>query len=127
VPDNRLKPPRVLLGNLEPMVRLGMSGVLEQDGVEVVVDDEQPATIVAQAERLRPDAVVLRLDDAETLVLGELVRAAAPNAKLILWALNEDEMQVFDPGSSVPRLIRSSVSQALRSELMPRQGRREGE
>jgi DNA-binding NarL/FixJ family response regulator len=120
-------PPRVLLGNLEPMVRVGMAGVLERDGVEVVANEDQPATIVAEAERLRPDVVVLRLDHAETLVLGEQVRAVAPNTKVILWALDEAEMQIFDPGSSTPRLIRSSVSEALRRELTPHQGPTERE
>jgi DNA-binding NarL/FixJ family response regulator len=125
--SDRANAPRVLLGNLEPMVRLGMSEALEQNGVEVLVDDEQPATLVAQAQRLRPDAVVLRLDDAETVELGERVRAVAPDTKLILWTRDEDEMHVFDPGSSTPRLIRNSVSEALHSELTPRRKPKEGE
>lgn len=120
-------PYRVLLGDLEPMVRVGISGILERSGVQIVTDDGQPMTVAAQAARLRPDAVVLRLDATETLTLQAQVRAAAPDAKLILWALKEDEMQVFDPGSSTPRLIRSGVPEALRTELTLRQARTEGE
>ena len=121
--SERANAPRVLLGNLEPMVRLGMCEVLKQHGAEVLADDEKPATLVAQAERLRPDAVVLRLDDAETEELGEQVRAVAPDAKVILWTRDENEMHVFDPGSSTPRLIRNSVSEALRNELaLPKEG-----
>jgi hypothetical protein len=109
-------PPCVLLGNLEPMVRLGMSDVLAPDGIEVVAA-QQSASIVAVAERLRPTAVVLALDDVSAGELGEQVRTAAPQTKVILWARDEQEMQVFDPGSSMPRLIRSSLPEALRSEL----------
>jgi DNA-binding NarL/FixJ family response regulator len=120
-------PIRVLLGNLEPMVRLGITGILEQSGAELVTDDGRQSTVAEQAGRLRPDAVVLGLDDAETLTLREQVREAAPDAKLILWALKEDEMQVFDPGSSTPRLIRTAVPEALRSELTLRHEETEGE
>lgn len=108
--------PQVLLGNLEPMVRLGMSGILTSDGVDVV-SENGAASIVAVAERLRPFAVVLDLDDVTAMELGERVRAAAPQTKVIFWARDEQEMRVFDPGTSTPRLIRSSVPEALRSEL----------
>jgi DNA-binding NarL/FixJ family response regulator len=118
--------PRVLLGNLEPMVRVGMSGILSSDGVDVVAEDH-PASIVAQAERLRPDAVVLDLDDLSAVEVGARVRAAAPQTKVIFWARDEDEMHIFDPGSSEPRLITSAVSDALRSELKSRDARMEGE
>jgi hypothetical protein len=40
---------------------------------------------------------------------------------VILWARDEMEMQVFDPGSSAPRLIHASVSDALLRELGTRQ------
>jgi DNA-binding NarL/FixJ family response regulator len=120
-------PPRVLLGNLDPIVRLGMTGVFEQDGIVVVGSEEQPAMIVAEAKRLRPDIIVLPLDSTGTLILGRQVRAAAPDAKVILWARDEDEMQVLDPGSSTPRLIHSLLPEALRRELTTRHGQRERE
>ena len=119
---------RVLLGNLEPMVRLGMRRVFEDDdGVEVVVaEDGQPADVVARAKRLHPDAVVLGLEAGESRELGEQVRSAAPGTKVILWARDEDEMEVFDPGSSAPRTIRTSVSGALIREVGAEQPREEG-
>ena len=103
------------------MVRLGMSRVLADGGVEVVMDEGQPDTLVAEARRLRPDAVVLALDGSTSGALREEVRAAAPRAKVILWARDETEMHVFDPGSSAPRLIHTAVSDALLSELSARQ------
>jgi DNA-binding NarL/FixJ family response regulator len=113
----------VLLGNLEPMVRLGMTGLVEGTAVEFVIGEGTPAKVVAQAQELHPDIVVLRLDDAGTLVLSSEVRAVAPDAKLILWARDEDEMQVFDPGSTTPRRIRSALVEALRGELTSPTGR----
>ena len=52
----------VLLGNLEPVVRLGMIRVLEDGGLEVVGSDDRPDALVEQARRLQPDAIVLGLD-----------------------------------------------------------------
>lgn len=119
---------RVLLGNLEPIVQLGMSRVFQDDdGLEVVVsEDGQPSNVVAHAKRLHPDAVVLGLEAGESRELGEQVRTAAPGTKVILWARDEDEMEVFDPGSSSPRRIRTSVSGALRREVGAEQPREEG-
>ena len=118
---------RVLLGNLEPMVRLGMSRVFEDDeGVELVVCEDDQPDVVADARRLHPDAVVLGLDRNDSRELGEQVRSAAPGTKVILWARDEDEMEVLDPGSSAPRRIRTSVSGALIREVGAEQPREEG-
>lgn len=120
------KRPCVLLGNLEPMVRLGMSRVLEGEGVDVVAEEGPPPDVVAHVKRLHPDTVVLGMDGGTSRELGEQVRAAAPDTKVILWARDETEMEVFDPGSSAPRRIRSAVSGALRSEVGAGKPRREG-
>ena len=119
--------PRVLLGNLDPMIRLGMHRVLSDEGVEVVNEEGQAADVVAHAQRLHPDAVVLGLDGGEARELGEKVREAAPDTKVILWARDETQMEVFDPGSSAPRRIRTAVPGALRSEVGAGQTSREGE
>ena len=110
-------PPRALIGNLEPVARLGMIRVLEDGGLEVVGDDEPPDALVEQARLLQPDAIVLGFDHDGTRELGDRVRDAAPGAKLILWPRDEAEMQVFDPGSSAPRRIAASASDALIREL----------
>lgn len=120
------KRPCVLLGNLEPLVRLGMSRVLGDDGVDVVAEEGQAADVVAHVMRLHPDTVVLGLDGSGGRELGERVRAVAPDTKVILWMRDETEMEVFDPGSSSPRRIRTSVSGALRSEVGTGPSRGEG-
>jgi DNA-binding NarL/FixJ family response regulator len=108
---------RALIGNLEPVARLGMTRVLEDEGLEVVGDDELPDAFVEQARILQPDAIVLGLERSSLTDLGDRVRIAAPGAKLILWPRDEAEMQVFDPGSTSPRRIPASASEALIREL----------
>jgi DNA-binding NarL/FixJ family response regulator len=114
-PTRRL---RVLLGNLEPMMRVGVSRALAGE-VEVVAEDSSPQAIVAHAQRLRPDAVVLDLSARGSRELGEDVRAVAPQAKVILLANDESRMEILGPDGSEPRRIDTAVSDALLSELRP--------
>lgn len=109
--------PRVLLGNLEPMVRLGMSRVLEEQGVEVIGEEERPRALVLTAGRLRPDVVVLDYWHADSRELSGRVRAASPGTKVILWARDEEIMEVLDPGRSAPRRFFDAVPDELSSEL----------
>ncbi len=108
---------RALLGNLGPVATLGMTRVLEDGGLEVVGEDDKPDALVERARALQPDAIVLGFELDGTDDLGDRVRDAAPGAKLILWPRDESEMQVFDPGSSAPRRIPASASDALLREL----------
>jgi DNA-binding NarL/FixJ family response regulator len=112
-----MEPPRVLLGKLEPIVRLGMIDVLEEDGVEVIGEEERPQALILMAGRLRPDAVVLDLLDRSSRDLCERVRTASPETKVILWARDEDELEVLDPGSTTPRRFFTAVPEELRNEL----------
>jgi DNA-binding NarL/FixJ family response regulator len=109
-------PPRVLLGNREPVVRLGMSAVLEEEGIEVIGAEARPGPLVLLAGRLHPDAVVLDLDASREL--AERVRAACPAATLVFWARDEDVMEVVGPGPAEPRRVREPNPEELRSELM---------
>jgi DNA-binding NarL/FixJ family response regulator len=107
----------VLLGNLEPMTRVGMRKWLADGGIEIVAEVDGPTAIVAESRRLVPDAVVLGLDEGAGRALGEQVRAAAPEVTVILWARDETEMEVFEPGSAAPRRVATAVPDALLSEL----------
>jgi DNA-binding NarL/FixJ family response regulator len=109
--------PRVLLGNLEPLVRLGMIDVLSEDGLELIGEEQRPAGLVLMAGRLRPDVVVLDLLERSSRELSERVRMASPDTKVILWARDEDAMEVLDPGATTPRRIFDAVPEELRSEL----------
>lgn len=110
--------PRVLLGPLEPMVALGMTTVLEEDGVEVIGEEERPQALVLMAGRLRPDAVVLDLGQATSRELGDRVRLACPETTVIFWARDEDVIEVVEPGESKPRRIVTAAPEELRNQLV---------
>jgi DNA-binding NarL/FixJ family response regulator len=111
-------PPRVLLGNLEPVVLLGMNAVLMEDGIDVIGEEGRPAALVLMAARLRPDAVVLDRGQAASRELSERVRAACPETTVVFWARDEDVMDVVEPGAAEPRRVFSPLPEELRSELM---------
>ena len=109
-------PPRVLLGTLEPVVALGMSAVLAEEGIDVIGSEPRPGPLVLLAGRLRPDAVVLDLHTVREL--GDRLRAAAPEATLVFWARDEDVMEVVAPGADESRRVLEPNPDELRSELM---------
>jgi DNA-binding NarL/FixJ family response regulator len=86
---------RVLLGNLEPIVRLGMAVVLEEQGIEVIGEEPRPQPLVLLAGRLQPDAVVLDLRHAASRELGNRVRTASPDTTVVFWTRDEDVMEVL--------------------------------
>jgi DNA-binding NarL/FixJ family response regulator len=109
---------RVLLGNLEPVVRLGMSVVLEEEGIEVIGGEARPQALVLLAGRLRPDAVVLDLEQVTSREVGDRIRAAAPETTVVFWTRDEHVMEVVPPGAAEPRRILRPEPEELRSELM---------
>ena len=109
--------PRILLGNLGPIMRMGMRRVLTEQGCEVVGQEDRPSAIVGEVHRLRPDIVLLDLDGGSAHQLGRLVAGASPETTVVLWAREEDEMEVIDPVSSDSRRVSAPVLERLRSEL----------
>jgi hypothetical protein len=86
---------RVLLGNLEPIVRLGIATVLRENGAEIVDDDA--------GERV--DAVVLDIAHESSRALADRIRRDSPEATVVLWARDEDVMEVLAPGARGPRRV----------------------
>jgi DNA-binding NarL/FixJ family response regulator len=113
--------PRVLLGNLGPIMRLGMNRVLSEEGCQVVGQEDRPSAIVGAAHRLRPDIVVLDLDGGSSHELAQLIRGASPETTVVLWAREEDLMEVLEPASSASRLVSAPVLERLRGELSSQQ------
>jgi len=109
--------PRILLGNLGPIMRMGMRRVLTEHGFEVVGQEDGPSAIVGEVHRLRPDIVVLDLDGGSAHQLGRLVAGASPETTVVLWAREEDDMEVIDPVSADSRRVSAPVLERLRSEL----------
>jgi hypothetical protein len=116
--DMAIEPaPRVLLGNLGPIMRLGMNRVLSEEGCQVVGQEDRPSAIIGAAHRLRPDIVVLDLDGGSSHELAQLVRGASPETTVVLWAREEDLMEVLGPVSSTSRLVSAPILERLRGEL----------
>ena len=109
--------PRVLVGNLRPILRLGLVAVLTEAGFDVIGQEQKAHRIISEVARLRPDAVVLDRDDDQSRTLCERVQEASPSTKVILWARDETLFEVLDPGSGTTRLVSPSVPEDLRSEL----------
>ena len=109
--------PRVLLGNLGPIMRLGMNRVLSEQGCHVVGQEDRPSAIIGEAHRLHPDIVVLDLDGGSSFELAQLVRGASPETTVVLWGREEDLMEVLEPVSSTSRLVAAPVVERLRGEL----------
>jgi DNA-binding NarL/FixJ family response regulator len=85
---------RVLLGNLEPVVALGMKVVLEERGLEAIGSEPRVQPLLLLAGQLHPDAVVLDLHQADSRTVAERLRAAAPDTTVVLWARDEEVMEV---------------------------------
>jgi DNA-binding NarL/FixJ family response regulator len=109
--------PSALLGNLGPIMRLGMNRVLSEQGCQVVGQEDRPSAIIGAAHRLRPDIVVLDLDNGSSYELAQLVRGASPETTVVLWAREEDLMEVLEPASSTSRLVSAPIVERLRGEL----------
>lgn len=109
--------PRVLLGNLEPILLMGLRRVLAEDGVDIVGQEHGATGILTEARRLQPDVVLLDLDSVAGAGLGRQIQDVAPGAKVILWARDETVMEVLDPSSSDARLVAMTAPGELRNEL----------
>jgi hypothetical protein len=109
--------PRVLLGNLDPIMVIGMARVLEEDGARVIGQEHHPSRIVSSAGRMRPDIVVLEINGEGARELGVRVQRVSPQTKVILCDRDEAAMEVLDPGSPTSRRVAVAPSEGLRMEL----------
>lgn len=108
---------RVLLGDLAPIMAIGLRSVLEEDGIEVIGQESQRGRIVRRAERLQPDVVVLDFDHEGASALASEIQRVAPRSKVILWTRDETVMGVLESVSDTPRLVDITAHDGLRSEL----------
>ena len=102
--DN-VEAPRVLLGNLGPIMVIGMARLLSEVGAEVIGHEKHPSVIVSAAGRRRPDVVVLDLNTEGSRELSSRVQRVSPETKVILCDSDEDGMEVLDPGAEILRRV----------------------
>lgn len=110
--------PRVLLGPLEPLVRIGVTTMLASHGAagEIVGEEDEGDAVVGAAQRLAPDAIILGGSPRASRALGERLRSVAPRASLIFCPTDE-RIEVLDPGRSTTRRCPATAADGLRFEL----------
>jgi DNA-binding NarL/FixJ family response regulator len=109
--------PRVLLGNLSPIMVIGMARVLTEDGADVIGQERHPSSIVTTAGRTQPDVVVLDISTKGSRELGARVQQVSPETKVIFCDSREGAMEVLDPGAEELRTVGVDTSEGLRTEL----------
>ncbi|NUT93728.1 MAG: response regulator transcription factor [Saccharothrix sp.] len=88
---------RVLLADDHPVVREGLSAMLEAADVEVVGQAASGGEAVAQAERLRPDVVLmdLRMPGVDGVEATRRITAAVPGCKVVVLTTYETDADIL--------------------------------
>jgi DNA-binding NarL/FixJ family response regulator len=107
----------VLLGNLAPIMVIGMARLFAEEGAEVIGQERHPAKIVSAAGEKQPDIVVLDLTTEGARQLGGRVQDVSPETKVILCDSGEGALEVLDPGAAETRRVAVDASEGLRIEM----------
>ena len=106
----------MLLGNLSPIMVIGMARVLTEDGADVIGQERHPSSIVTTAGRTQPDVVVLDISSEGSRELGARVQQVSSDTTVI-FCDDRDAMEVLDPGADEPRVLVVDALEGLRTEL----------
>jgi two-component system nitrate/nitrite response regulator NarL len=84
---------RILIVDDHPLTRGALAGLLTQNGFDVVGQAGSGEEAIASAAELLPDLILLDLSmpEMDGLTALPLVRAAAPNAEVVVLTASEDE------------------------------------
>ena len=120
---------RVVIGDFGAVARLGLLDILAAEGIEVVGRAEsrsgsarpaglaEPERIVHVVSEVRPDVVVLDLDDDSALEVALQITSEFPAIRVVACSSEEPVMQVFPPfhhgESYLSQLTRAHLAQAL--------------
>ena len=83
----------MLLGNLAPIMVIGMARLLAEEGAEVIGQERHPAKIVSAAGETQPDIVVLDLTTEGARELGGRVQSVSPETQVILCDSGEGALE----------------------------------
>jgi DNA-binding NarL/FixJ family response regulator len=89
---------RILIVDDHPLTRGALAGLLTQNGFDVVGQAASGEEAITAAAELRPDLILLDLSmpEMDGLTALPLVRAAAPNAEVVVLTASEDEDNLLD-------------------------------
>jgi DNA-binding NarL/FixJ family response regulator len=111
---------RVVMGDFGAVAGLGLRDILAGEGLEVVGHARCAAVgagIVPLLSEVRPDVVVLDLDDDGSLEVAMQITSEFPAIKVVACSSEEPVMQVFPPfhhgESYLSHLTRAELAQAL--------------
>lgn len=125
-----MSPNRVVIGDFGAVARLGLLDILAEEGLEVVGRTRSPdgvppgeldlrgaAAVVPLVSEVRPDVVVLDLDDESAQEVAIQITSEFPAIKVVACSSEEPVMQVFPPfhhgESYLSQLTRAHLAQAL--------------
>jgi DNA-binding NarL/FixJ family response regulator len=105
-----MSPNRVVIGDFGAVARLGLLDILAEEGLEVVGH-------ARSLSEVRPDVVVLDLDDESAQEVAIQITSEFPAIKVVACSCEEPVMQVFPPfhngESYLSQLTRAHLAQAL--------------
>ena len=89
--------PRVLIGDFGAIARLGLREFLDEEGFEVVAEEQLPGAILERLTEFRPDVVVIDLDTAGGAEVASRIASNFPAVKVIACSSEEPRMRVYPP------------------------------
>jgi hypothetical protein len=105
---------RVLIGQLDPIVRVGIERALTDSGVSVLAAKAGADALVAEAAAEAPNAIVVGNKAAG---LSARLRRAAPAATVVVWRGHVEVIEVHEPGRDEPRIVPAPAAEGLCGEL----------
>src|SRR5436190_9661717 len=89
---------RVVIADDHPLFRDGLRSLLEARGIEVVAEARNGREAVEQAQRLKPDVVLMDLNMPELggLAATRLISAEQPGVKVVILTASDDDADLFE-------------------------------
>lgn len=89
--------PRVLIGGMGAITRLGLREYFEDGGVDVVAEEVDTGQVLERMVEALPDVVVLDLDAVESAEIARSLALQFPSVKVIACSGLQPAMRVFPP------------------------------
>jgi DNA-binding NarL/FixJ family response regulator len=110
---------RVLIGDFGSIARLGLRELLDEQGFELVAEEEAAENLMDRFTEARPEVVVLNLDQERDLEIAARIAADFPAVKVIACSSKEPTMRVYPPfhhgESYVSELSRDLLAEEVRT------------
>lgn len=89
--------PRVLMGEFDAVVRLGLREIFDRDGSDVTTDETATSNILDRLVETLPDVVLLDLDNDGIDELARQIACRYPAVKVIACSSAKPAMRIFPP------------------------------